>query len=163
MAAVTTGHMNTGATNGTQKARLWSVGAQYKNGPIAAGVAYEKHQNFYGAAVGGTGGCGASTVPPVVPGCLGSDERAWAIQRSYTFPVGKGLKLGPQYSQQKADTNALTGANAKVKAWHVGIDWNIAGPHSVMAAYTRAGDMKGTPGAAMGQRPVVNALGSTNA
>jgi predicted porin len=175
MGAVTTGNMNTGATTGVAKARLWGLGGAYNNGPIAAGVAYEKHQNFYGTALAGTGGCAVPTTPPTVAGCAGTNESAWVATGSYTFPVGGGLKVGAQYSRQKADTS--TTSQQKVNTWMVGVDWNIAGPHIVRANYARAGDVtgSGTIGAVNGTgnligvpitggtRPGANTAGQTGA
>jgi predicted porin len=34
-----------------------------------------------------------------------------------------------------------------VSAWHIGVDWRIAGPHGLRAAYTHAGAVKGDAGA----------------
>ena len=31
----------------------------------------------------------------------------------------------------------------KKKNWHLGADWNFAGPHHIMGSYTQAGDSKG--------------------
>jgi predicted porin len=172
--------MSTGATANTQKARLWSLGAQYNNGPIVVGVSYEKHQNFYGTANVPTG----CTLGSATPNCSGSDERAWVIAGSYTFPVGGGLKLGAHYSQQKADTAVGAGASTqKVNTWMIGMDWKIAGPHGVRVNYASAGNISGTGtlcnpgtagcstigstgqgiGVAMGQRPLANTGGQTGA
>ena len=80
---------------------------------------------------------------------------------SYTF--SNQLKLGAQYSQQKADTSALA-QSTKIKTWHVGIDWKISGPHGLRAAYSRAGDLTGglasavAFGPAAGQRPLPTAI-----
>jgi hypothetical protein len=79
------------------------------------------------------------------------------------------VRFGGQYTQQTFDS-AAAGVNTelKAKAWHVGVDWNIVGPHGLRAAYTQAGDVKGSPGttgipSGQGQsRPGVPAAGVAN-
>ena len=174
MVGVTAGNNATGATSAQLKPRLWSIGGIYNNGPLALGVAYEKHKDFFGAPAAGcpaiiavAPASGAALAPAlgaaaIANNCLGSSERAWALTGSYTF--SNNLKLGAQYSQQKADVSAATGANTRINTWHIGIDWMISGPHGVRAAYSRAGDTTGTLGATSGVlRPAVNAAGSTGA
>jgi len=122
------------------KPRLLSIAGTYSNGPLAINAAYERHNQYYSNAV------------------TNGDERGWLIGAQYTF--GGTVALGGMYTEQKAD---LAGGSAKVRAFQIGVDWKLGGPHSVKAAYTDAGDMKGTPGFAMGQRPTVNAAGDTGA
>ncbi len=163
MASVTVGNNQTGATNGQLKARLWSIGGQYNNGPLSLGLAYEKHKDFYGVTAAGAACPNAVAAGPVtaLSACNGSSESAWVLAGSYTF--SNSLKLGAQYSQQKADTSALA-QSTKVNTWHVGIDWTISGPHGLRAAYSRAGDVTGglatavAFGPAMGQRPLPTAI-----
>jgi predicted porin len=121
MGAVTTRNYASAATAQQIKARLWSVGAQYANGPLFVGAAYEKHDNFYQQAVG-----------------VGGDDTGWTVAAAYTLPFN--LKLGGSYNQLKSQP--LVGVNTKINTWHFGIDWMISGPHGVRAAYTRAGDMQ---------------------
>ena len=148
MGMVTTRNYASAATSGQQKARLWSVGAQYANGPLFVGTAYEKHKNFYQQAIVTSGVASATT---------GGDDTGWTIAATYTLPIN--LKLGAHYSRLKA--NPLPGVSTKIDTWHVGMDWMITGPHGVRAAYSRAGDMKGTLGAATNTRPAVG--GGTSA
>ena len=102
------------------KARIWSLGTQYKNGPLYISGAYEQHREF--GAVGGA-----------------NDDSAWHLGATYTL-MSK-LKIGGVYTQQKLETSATT--ESKVRAWHLGAEWNIVGPHSLLAAYTAADDIKG--------------------
>jgi predicted porin len=122
------------------KPRLLSIAGKYENGPLLISAAYERHNQYYANAV------------------TNGDERGWLIGAQYTF--GGNVALGGMYTEQKAD---LAGGNAKVRAFQIGVDWKLSGPHSIKAAYTDAGDMKGTPGFAMGRRPTVSALGDTGA
>lgn len=143
MAAFTARSNASSATSSQLKTRLWSIGGSYRNGPLSLNAAYEKHKDIYG--VNGPGCPGATN------NCLGSSENAWAFAASYMFP--NKLKLGAQFSRQKADVNAVTGAQTRINTWHVGIDWMFYGPHGIRAAYSRAGNVTGTPGAVSGARP----------
>ena len=139
MLATTLGNLGTGLAAGQIKPRIYSIGMMYNNGPLAAGYAFEQHQNFYGSGTSGTG------------------ENAWALYGAYTLP--NNLKVGAQMSQQTATTSV--GATSQVKTYHVGIDWMFSGPHGVRAAYSHAGDVTGT-GAATATRvaPGANTGGS---
>jgi predicted porin len=57
------------------------------------------------------------------------------------------VRVGGLYTQQKFD---VPGGEVKAKAWHMGVDWKIAGPHGLRAAYTQAGDMSGVAGVLIG-------------
>ncbi len=121
----------TGVTNA--KARVMSLGAQYSAGPLFVSGAYERHNKF--------GGGGA-------PAATGGDtnDRGWHLGAAYTWgPV----RVGGVYTEQKFEaTNA--GAEAKYKAFHVGVDWTIVGPHGLRAGYTHARDAKGSYTVAQG-------------
>ena len=138
MGSVTTRNYASAATDAQLKTRLWSLGAQYNNGPVFVGLAYEKHSDFY---------------------AFGGDEHAWLLAGSYTF--ANKLKLGGSYNDIKSQV--AVGSDVKVKTWHIGIDWMFSGPHGVRAGYSRAGDTKGLAGAIMPTRPAVNLAGGTSA
>lgn len=147
------------------KPRLWSLGAVYRNGPLKLTAAYEKHKNQLGAGAGG-GASPAAIVFPAV-GFNGS-EYGWLVGGEYTF--ANKLKLGGMWTRQTWDTTGVVGApvgfvgSSRVNAWHIGIDWNISGPHSIAAAYTTAGDVKGNGVAATGAlRPAAVVAGGTGA
>ncbi|MBI4194984.1 MAG: porin [Betaproteobacteria bacterium] len=103
------------------KPRVYSLAAQYRNGPIYISGAYERHNEFAGTAGGG-------------------DDKGWHIGANYTF-MGK-VKVGGVFTEQKFSTSAAT--EGKVKAWTVGVDWSIQGPHGLRASYTKADDVTGT-------------------
>jgi len=115
---------DSGAVDGTTNAkpRIWSLGATYSAGPLALGAGYEKHNEF---------------------GALGAvadfDDEGWGLSAAYTF-AGK-VKLGGTYLDRKWET--APGRTLKKKTWTVGVNWAIAGPHSLQASYTNAGDSKG--------------------
>ncbi len=138
MGAVTTRNHASRATSAQLKTRLWSVGAQYANGPIYVGAAYEKHNDFWNL--------GTAAAP------IGGDDKGWTVAASYTLPIR--LKIGGSIQQMKEE-QAL-GRETKITTYHIGIDWMISGPHGVRAAYTRAGDVKGPSGQAHNARPAAN-------
>jgi predicted porin len=116
----------TGAANA--KPRIWSVGAQYRSGPLYISGAYERHNQFGGAT--------------------GGDDKAWHIGAAYTF--AGNVKVGAAYTQQQFQFTPA--AESKVKAWTAGVEWAFAGPHAVLGRYTKADDVSGNATA-----PVVGA------
>ncbi len=135
------------------KPRVWSLAAKYGNGPLNIYGAYERHNEFYSNAVSGaagtvsTAGVAVAGTTAVVPTWAG-DERGWVFGANYTF--GGNIKVGGLYTRQSWDS--APGVEGKVNAWHLGVDWKIAGPHGLRFAYTKAGDVKGTSAAAV-ERP----------
>lgn len=107
------------------KARTTSLAGQYRSGPLTLAAGYEKHSNF--------GGGGA-------PAATGGDTDDRGVHVGAQFRVGPAL-LGVQWTEQKFEPTATT--TAKVRAWHLGADVRLGGPHSIRAAYTQAGDIKG--------------------
>ena len=138
MGAVTTRNFASRATAAQLKTRLWSIGAQYANGPIFVGAAYEKHSDFWNI--------GTAAAP------IGGDDKGWTVAAAYTFP--NKLKIGGTVQQMKEEQ--VQNRETKITTWHVGLDWMIAGPHGVRAAYTRAGDVKGISGTPHNARPDAN-------
>jgi len=128
LGAFNAGNAATSAINTTTaaKPRVASLGGIYKNGPLSIGLGYERHSEF--AGVGGA-----------------NDDRGWAVSAAYTF-MGK-IKVGAAYIDTRYETSGAT--ELKKKNWTVGVDWKIAGPHSLEGFYTRAGDSKGS-GAGIG-------------
>lgn len=131
---------NIAQTAPNAKERTVSVAGVYRSGPLAIGAGYTENTKAYNTAT------------------WAGDEDAWHINASYQLG---SVKLGGAYTKQDADT--APGASAKLNAWHLGAEWQVQGPHNVHFGYTSVGDMKGTAGAAMGTRPVVNAAGDTGA
>jgi len=140
MAAISSTNSSTGvtATAANAKPRIFSLAGAYKAGPLDLAVGYEQHSKAYAA---------------------GGDEDGYHVSAAYTLPMG--LKLGIVFTQQEADVTAAS--TAEVKAYQIGADWRISGPHNLHFGYTVADDMKGTVGAAMGSRPTVTAASDTGA
>ena len=142
----------TTSTSAGAKPRIWSVAGTYKLGGLDLAVAYERHTKAY-----------PNVAQPGLATFAG-DEDGYHLSGSYTF--GR-VKFGGVYTQQEADTAVAT--TAKVKAWHVGAEWKVAGPHNLHFGYTQADDVTGTVGgAAIGgggttSRPSVTAAGNTGA
>jgi predicted porin len=109
-----------------KRPRVWSFGGTYRAGPLGLGIGYEKHNQFGFGAVPGPG--------------QNLDDRAWGISAGYTF--ARKVRIGANYLDARYET-APFGATTKRKSWNAGVEWNIAGPHSLMATYTKAGDSKG--------------------
>ncbi|HUP95355.1 MAG TPA: porin [Burkholderiales bacterium] len=157
MAAVTSAQASTGTFEGTtnQKARIMSVAAQYSAGPIYVAAGYEVHKDANGN----------TAAPPVAGTAREGDDKGWHVGAAYTWgPV----KFGGQFTSQKVESGSIAvPTDVKYRAWHVGVDWNIVGPHGMRAAYTRALDTHGTPGAAANAgngvtRPGVAVAGASN-
>jgi len=152
------------ATAAEAKPRVWSLAAEYDQGPLSLGAAYETHKKAYNNGVAGAAGTVNTAGVPVagttaVPATFAGEEHGYHVNASYKFR--NGLKLGGMFASMEADT--APGATAKVKTYHLGAEWQLSGPHNVHFGYTRADDMKGTVGAAMGTRPAVTALNNTGA
>lgn len=126
MGAFSSTNSATGVTsaNTGSKPRIWSLAGQYRSGPLRITAGYERHSDFGTSAGGG-------------------DDKGWLVGAEYTFM--KSVKVGGMYTEQKFETGV--GAETKVKAWTVGVEWNIQGPHSIHASYTQADDTKGNGGA----------------
>ena len=125
-----------GVTNDTS--RVLSLAGTYKAGPLGIGLGYEKHKQF-----GPLGG----------PRNL--DDRAWAISAGYTF--ANRIEVGATYLDARYNTGPAfvgdIGRSTKRKSWTVGVEWNVAGPHTVLAFYGNAGDSKGNSLVSIGMIP----------
>jgi len=169
MGAATTRNNASAATNGQFHTRLYSLGAQYANGPLFVGAAYEAHRDFYdktrgnaAAAASVTPGtttivspglnvtCGAagSTLVPNANtyGCVPGSEYGWTIAASYTLPIN--MTIGGSFQRFVNDASTFdpsTGLGGKTSqnTMHLGVDWTISGPHGLRAAWSRAGQVNG--------------------
>jgi len=165
MAAASSTNNSTNITTSAAEAkpRIWSLAAAYRGGPLEVAAGYEKHTKAYNNAVAGAAGTVntagvAQTGTTAVAATFAGDESGWFVSGAYRLG---GVRLGALATEQKADVGIAT--TAKVRAYHLGAEWKIQGPHNLAFGYTIAGDMKGTDGAAMGSRPVVRAAGETGA
>jgi predicted porin len=106
------------------KPRVWSFAGTYNAGPLGIGLAYEKHNQF-----------GAYSPTSLT----NTDDRAWGISAAYTF-AGK-VKVGATYLDARYETSPFT--DLKKRTWTLGVDWAVAGPHSIQAQWASASDSKG--------------------
>jgi len=136
LAGFTPGNAATGAVDNqdNDKPRVLSIGGTFKNGPFAAGIGYEEHQDF-----------GASNVPPAL-GVGDLKDKAYNISLAYTF-MNK-IKVGGAFLQTKYEQPL--GTELKRKSWNIGVDWSIAGPHGLELGYTEADDTDGNSPFAIG-------------
>jgi predicted porin len=106
------------------KHRVISAGGMYTNGPLAIGLAYERHNE------NGTIG----TAPSL-------DDKAWGLGVSYVIGT---VTVGVNYLDAKYETGA--GQDTKKATWTLGADWRLPGPHMLSIQYARADDTKGNGG-----------------
>jgi len=133
MSTPSTAIARTGATSGA-KPRVWSLAANYTNGPLIVTAGYERHNNF------STGGGAVAPAGPN-PTLYGGDDTGYQIGAAYQFgPVKAGLL----WVHQKMETSP--GTDLTVSAWNLAGEWRIAGPHGLRGGYTRAEDTKGNFG-----------------
>ncbi len=144
-------------SNALAKPRVWGVGGNYNNGPLLISVNYERHTNFNSLVETGAVG--------------GTSDSGWTVGAAYQFgPVKAGL----MYAKQQFDGGNI-GLDASVDAWNLAGDWAIAGPHHLLAGFTKANSTKGTfcgvgvvctsaaglTGATVGNRVFNNGQGAT--
>jgi predicted porin len=142
MVAVSTNQSASGVTSGSSagKPRLWSVGLQYVNGPLAITGAFEKHNDF------GTTATTATTGAVTGNASHGGSDKGWNVGATYTFPIGGGLKIGGVFFKQDYELGGFGAGSGEIdrKAWQVAADWKIVGPHGLRGGYARAHDTKGS-------------------
>jgi len=132
----------------TPKARMWSLGGQYTSGPLFLSLGYEQHKDFNPAQQGYFSDGGPYT---------GGTDRMWQLGAAYTF--ANVFRLTGLYTDVSYDTAG--GLDMKRKSWLINMDWTIAGPHTLRAGYTNAGDAKGTAALAANGAVVVGGMRSS--
>ena len=111
---------NTTSSSADAKKRTYGFGANYTNGPIAVVAAYEKQENNIASA------------------SISTDDNAWLAGATYT--LGQ-FKAGLTYADAKKAQSTST--EVKRTSWNVALQYQLGGPGSILAGYTRAGDYKG--------------------
>jgi predicted porin len=153
MGAIATGNFaaDNALVDGTanSKPRVWSLGVTWTAGAFGIGAGYERHTDFGAFAP-------ISTTHDL-------DDKAWGVSASFTFG---SVKIGATYLDAKYETApaaaSLITQELKKKTMSLGVDWRIAGPHSLQAQWARAGDSKGnsTVGVATGSNGGADPSGS---
>jgi predicted porin len=123
-AANRTSTANDAVDPNNQQTRLWSLAGTYVNGPLGIGLTYERHNDI-----------GYSQTPV---GTQDLDDRAWGASVGYRFG---SVRVGATYLDSKYETGP--GTDLKKKSWTLGVEWRVAGPHSIEAHYASIGNSKG--------------------
>jgi predicted porin len=129
----TTIGLSSNATVG--KPRVLGLGVNYTNGPLIVLGSWEQHTNF--ATLNGA----ASQ--------KGTTDNGYQIGASYQFgPV----KAGAIYIKRNFDSGCIglagcSAGDASIGTYGINLDWTIAGPHELKAAYVHANSTTGGFGA----------------
>jgi predicted porin len=111
------------AGTSTTKGRIWSLNGQYATGRLAVVAGYTKNEK--NRATGGL------TNPD-------AKDEATLIGAKYGFgPVELGLTWA------RRETNNTSTTSGKRDGYNLAGTWAISGPHSLIAGYAAAGDLKG--------------------
>lgn len=128
----------TGLGGSPLKPRMYSLGGEYRAGPLYVGLSYEQHQDYNpsGAALG------------YLPGTYsGGDDNNISLVGVYTF--GGKVRLSGVYS--KSEYEVTNGTSLDVDGFAVYVDWNIMGPHKLRAQYGRIDDPSGNAAGSVGR------------
>jgi len=134
------------------KSRMWSLGGQYRNGPLFLSLAYEQHKDFDPANQGFVNDTNAGGGP-----YTGGTDKMWQLGAGYTF--ANVFRLVGLYTDIEYDVAG--GLDFSRASWNVSADWKISGPHSLQLGYTQAGDAKGSAAAAANGAIVVGGMRSS--
>jgi len=148
-AAFSTNNESTGIPDATSLTpRLWGINGVYAAGPLWVGLAYEKHDD-YNPGVTTTIGAGASQYN-------GGSDNNITIGAGYTF--ARVFNIRAAYSKSEYEpTNA---GSLEVKGYALYADWNVAGPHTIRAAFITVDDTEGNTSQNVG--PYRNPVGNTS-
>ena len=149
-----------------QKPRLWSTFANYTNGPLALGVAYERHVDYNpGAAASAVVSTASKLAVAAVLGgnYAGSNDSMYSLMAAYTF-MGS-LKISGIYN--RINYNGITtaaqnaGFDMTVATYGIYADWAVSGPHRVRLGYNNQGSTKGSFTGAVGSLAANAGAGQT--
>lgn len=114
---------STGTSINAAAVNAWSASAVYENGPIYAGLGYERHNYSKGAT-----------------GDNRNDEKAWRLSGGYNFGAFRVVGLYQRESGLWIDSN---NADAKRTVWGLGGAYTM-GANTFKLQYYKAGDIKNT-------------------
>jgi len=127
----------------TRKGNAWNFNPSYtaKNWGIL--YSYWKSKNDIGAQTVAAGLLNASAAIANY-----TDQRGDVISGHYRWG---GLKVGAAWNKSRVDTTTLANVRTDVRrtAWSIPVSYNMRA-HTFYGSYTRAGDITGTGGAALG-------------
>lgn len=105
----------------------YDLGVNYNNGPIMAGLTYNKVK---------------------LGNAISTDANIWRLAGGYTFGAAKVLAL---YEQTRGNNLAANGDNAKQNVWGLGLTYNVTAAGKALVQYYKANDMSGNLNANNGQ------------
>jgi predicted porin len=112
--------------------RAISGSADYSSGPLAASVAFSKHDDNQNTVTGGAG-------------LINTEETALLVGASYTFgPV----KVGVLWTSMEGEPTTTT--KRERDNWSLGVAWKITPPGTVRAGIAEAGELEGNAAPAGG-------------
>jgi len=127
--------------------RLYGINGMYATGPFWVGASYESHNDYNPSAL---------AIGTAAGQYNGGTDDNWTIGAGFTF---QGFNVRAAYSDSKYEAGNA-GAETKAKGYALYADWNIAGPHTIRAAYISLDDLSGNNASAVGvYRPTTTAAG----
>jgi len=108
--------------------RIYSLSGQFATGPVTVVAAYTKNERNRA-----TGGGGVAT-----PGNVDAEDTAILVGAIGTFGP---FQVGLTWARRETDNTPTT--SGKRDGYNLAGTWAIGGPHSLIAAYSVAGDLKG--------------------
>jgi len=130
------------ATQNAANNRAWDLGAMYNNGPIKAGVAYDR--SYTGRGDAPITGAAASTGNVTLVGDQGYVS-SLRIGGAYTFPTA--TTVSALWDKTKLQDNTLNGSGSR-NAYEFGVKQDI-GAHTIYGTFAKAkeGDFSSVGGA----------------
>ena len=139
----------TGSTSASTitKPRMYSVMANYTNGPLKVGIGYERHIDFNPGSGQTTAATVVGTIAGAATGAMlgtykGGRDSSYQMGAAYTF--NGSLTVSAIYANMKYDNIDGFGADMSVSTYGLYGAWAISGPHSLKLGYGVQGSTKGT-------------------
>jgi predicted porin len=151
--AYSSGTEHTGLGLSPLQPRLYSLGGEYRSGPLYVGLSYELHQDYNPGSTASTPvlvytAANAVACNAAPSTCYsGGDDTNWSIVGVYTF--GGNLRLSGVYS--KSEYEVTNGTSTDVDGFAIYLDWKVAGPHSVRFQYGKVEDPSGNSTVSVGR------------
>lgn len=122
--------IDSGSANNLGAVSAWSTAATYENGPIYAGLGYEKHKlSDYNTAATANH----------------NDESIWRASAGYNFGSFKVVGL---YQRERDMFISTSNNSAERNVWGLGGAYNFMGANTIKVQYYKASSIKNTSGIA---------------
>ena len=128
-------------TPSDRKGRANSFNVIYDKGPLAVAFGYTQQDDV----AANQGGLETFTAAQLLT-LTAAEDKNMSLGATYTFGPAK---VGLTYTKQDVSGSSAIAANrldADRNAWNLAGTYKLGGPGSIWAAYTKAGDVKGTDG-----------------